>query len=142
MRTSTQVSLNMASQSSQLHSIAPLFIVSNLSDSVEFYQSKLGFGVVVQLPLEQPFFAIVKRDSVSILLKEISPDVGPVPNHTQHDWARWDALVMCEDPDSLYKEFRALDNEFHQDLQDTEEQLRAFEIKDRYGYVLCFARTL
>ena len=127
---------------STLDTVSPFFIVKNLAEAVDFYNSKLGFATELLIPEEDPFFAIVRRDGVGILLKEIGPDTHPVPNHTRHEWARWDALIMAQDPDALFAEFEARGIQFHEPLDNTEDGLRSFEIKDNDGYVLCFARPL
>ena len=80
------------------------------------------------------------RDNVQIFLKEIAEDTPPVPNNTRHQWARWDAFVLSSDPDALFAEFQARGLEFHETLADTSEGLRAFELKDHDGYVLCFGK--
>lgn len=126
----------------ELETVSPFFNVDNLAAAVDFYNSKLGFATELLVPADDPFFAIVQRDGVRILLKEIGPDIHPTPNHTRHEWARWDALIMSSDPDALYAEFEANDIQFHEPLHDTEDGLRAFELKDHDGYVLCFARPL
>ncbi|MCY4568407.1 MAG: hypothetical protein OXD49_08905, partial [Candidatus Poribacteria bacterium] len=89
-----------------------------------------------------PFFGIVSRDNVRILLKHITEDIHPVPNHTRHEWARWDAFILVPDPDALFAEFQSRGLEFHEPLADTEDGLRAFELKDHNGYVLCFGKPL
>ena len=76
-----------------LRSVSPFFIVRDLRSAVHFYCDKLGFQSVLELPEEDPFFAVVCRDTVSFSLKEIGPDTSPVPNYTRHEWARWDAFV-------------------------------------------------
>lgn len=74
------------------------------------------------------------------MLKEITPDIKPAPNHTLHEWARWDAFIYASDPDSLFEEFRAGGIRFHQPLQDDDDGLRGFEVTDEDGYVLFFGR--
>ena len=125
-----------------LDTISPFFIVADLTKAVEYYNEKLGFKTDLLVPDKKPFFGIVRRDGVRILLKEIGPDVHPVPNHARHEWARWDALIMCQDPDAVFSEFQACGIPFHEPIEDTEDGLRAFEIKDKDGYVLCFACPL
>ena len=127
---------------STLGAIAPFFIVKTIAESIEFYNRKLGFGTDLLIPEEDPFFGIVSRDRVSIFLKEISEDILPVPNCTRHEWARWDAFVLSSDPDALFAEFQARSLEFHETLADTSDGLRAFELKDLDGYVLCFGKPL
>ncbi len=125
---------------STLESISPFFIVKNLAESIDFYNRKLGFETDLLVPEEDPFFGIMGRDNVQIFLKEIAEDTPPVPNNTRHQWARWDAFVLSSDPDALFAEFQARGLEFHETLADTSEGLRAFELKDHDGYVLCFGK--
>ena len=125
-----------------LKEIAPFFIVKNLTGSIDFYNQKLGFETDLLIPEEDPFFAIVSRDNVRILLKHIAEDIHPVPNHTRHEWARWDAFIWVSNPDALFAEYQSRGLEFHEPLEDTDDGLRAFELKDHDGYVLCFGKPL
>ena len=125
-----------------LKEIAPFFIVKNLAESIDFYNQKLGFETDLLIPEEDPFFGIVSRDNVRILLKHIAEDIHPVPNHTRHEWARWDAFIWVSNPDALFSEYQSRGLEFHEPLADTDDGLRAFELKDHDGYVLCFGRPL
>ncbi len=124
---------------SRLHSIAPLFIVSNLKKSLSFYTEILGFSVRVAVPEPEPFFALIYRDDVELSLKEIGPDVPPQPNPTRHEWAKWDASVFTENPDSLAKEFSEK-TRLRTQLANTDDGLRGFEVEDPDGYVLFFGR--
>ena len=123
-----------------LSQIIPFFITRNLRDSLAFYAEKLGFEVHHIAPDDAPFFAIVMRDGVSIMLKEITPGILPVPNHTRHEWARWDAYISTPDPDELFTEFLTAGVTFRQPVGNTDEGLRGFEIADADGYVLFFGR--
>ncbi len=125
-----------------LEKIHPFFIVKNLAASIDFYTQKLGFETDLLIPEEDPFFGIVSRDNVRILLKHITEFVHPVPNHTRHEWARWDAFILVSDPDVLFAEYQARGVAFHESLADTDDGLRAFELKDYDGYVLCFGKPL
>ena len=125
-----------------LERIYPFFIVKSLVESIDFYNQKLGFETDLLIPEEDPFFGIVSRDNVRILLKHIAPDTLPVPNHTRHEWARWDAFILVSDPDALFAEFQSRGLAFHEPLADTGDGLRAFELKDHDGYVLCFGKPL
>jgi len=130
---------------SMLNSIAPSFIVDNLGATLAFYQSKLGFEVLYQGGGDRNgdnFFAIVGRDRVMLMVKAITPDVHPQPNHSRHEWARWDAYIATDDPDSLYTEFVSREVPVHRELANTSDGLRAFEITDNSGYVLCFGRPV
>lgn len=91
-------------------------------------------------PDDSPFFAIVSRDNISIMLKEVAPDLKPIPNSTLHAWARWDAYISVVDPDALFNEYHSRGVVFHQTLQDDDDGLRGFELTDANGYVLFFGR--
>ena len=122
--------------------ISPFFIVANLNTAVSFYTGRLGFEVRYMTPADAPFFAIVGREEISILLKATATDIKPAPNHTLHEWARWDAFIYTADPDSLFQEYHAEGVTFHQPLQDDDDGLRGFEVTDADGYVLFFGRPV
>jgi catechol 2,3-dioxygenase-like lactoylglutathione lyase family enzyme len=124
-----------------LTAIDPFFIVQDLAASVAFYVGRLGFRLDFSAPRDTPFFARVSRDGVGIMLKAIVPEVRPSPNHTKHEWARWDAFVYTLDPDTLFDEFeRRGDVAFVSELSFIDPGLWGFEIKDVDGYVLAFAQ--
>jgi catechol 2,3-dioxygenase-like lactoylglutathione lyase family enzyme len=125
---------------SNLIFISPFFIVSNIKDSVAFYVNKLGFEILYMGPEDDPFYAMVGRDHISIMLKVITEDIKPIPNYTRHEWARWDAYISTEDPDTLFEEFSSSGITFHQPIRDDNDGLRGFEVTDADGYVLFFGR--
>jgi len=125
-----------------LTNIFPFFIVADLKAAVSFYTGKLGFIVQYMGPDDEPYWAIVGRDDISIMLKKITDDVKPVPNHTLHEWAPWDAYIHLSDPAVLYEEYRAADIEFRQPLKDNSDGIRGFEVVDADGYVLFFGRPV
>lgn len=125
-----------------LASIFPFFITADLKTAVSFYTGKLGFEVQHIGPDGDPYWAIVGRDDISIMLKKITDDISPVPNHTLHEWAPWDAYVYVPDPDSLFEEYRINGVEFRQPLHDNSDGLRGFEVMDADGYVLFFGRPV
>jgi len=77
-----------------------------------------------------------------IMFKAITPEVHPQPNSSRHEWASWDAYIYTDDPDSLYDEFIGREVSMHRELANTSDGLRAFEITDNSGYVLCFGRPV
>lgn len=125
---------------SNLTYISPFFIVSNIKDSVLFYVNKLGFELRYISPEDNPFFAIVGRDHVSIMLKAIADDIKPVPNHTRHEWARWDAFIHVVEADALFEKYSSAGVTLRQSIQDDDDGLRGFEVTDADGYVLFFGR--
>lgn len=125
---------------SHLTYISPFFIVSNINDSVAFYINNLGFELRYMGPHDDPFFAIVGRGHISIMLKAIADDIKPVPNNTRHEWARWDAFINVTEPDVLFEEYSSAGVTFRQPIKDDDDGLRGFEVTDADGYVLFFGR--
>jgi catechol 2,3-dioxygenase-like lactoylglutathione lyase family enzyme len=121
-----------------LVAISPFFIVKNLQASIRYYVERLGFQVEFQGPPDDVYYAGVTRDGIGIMLKTIAPDVPPCPNHTRHEWARWDAYIYTLDPDSLFEEFRQRGVSFVKELSFIDDGLWGFEITDADGYVLAF----
>lgn len=126
----------------EISSIAPFFIVNDVPTTLAFYRDRLGFDVTFEGPEpDDVFFGIVQRGGAMILFKDV--EVEPVPNYTRNGnkgIARWDAYVHVPDPDALAAEFLSRKVEFSEPLQDTDDGLRGFELKDADGYVLFFGR--
>ncbi len=123
-----------------LVSISPFFIVKDLQSSIAFYRERLGFQLDFDGPEGDVYYAGVKRDGIGIMLKAIVPDVLPCPNHTRHEWARWDAYVYTLDPDALFDEFSRRGVSFVKTLSFIDDGLWGFEITDADGYVIAFFR--
>ena len=125
---------------SHLHFVSPFFIIENLQKSVSFYVDKLGFEVAYMRPEEDPFWAMIKRDDIYLMLKAIAPDVPPLPNSVRHPWAAWDAYISTSDPDNLFEEYQSRGVTFRHPLQINSDNLLGFELADADGYVLFFGR--
>ena len=128
-----------------LNSITPFFIVDDLNATIRFYGTQLGFEVRYKGGGDgevEDYWALVGRDRVMIMIKAIAPDVHPQPNSSRHGWARWDAYVNVDDPDALYAEYARRNVKFNQELTDNSDGLRAFEVIDNNGYVICFGRPV
>jgi catechol 2,3-dioxygenase-like lactoylglutathione lyase family enzyme len=124
-----------------LVSIRPSFIVRDLQASMACYIERFGFRRDFQGPDGTPFWGQVSRDEAAIIFKEIGPGVPPIPNHTRHEWARWDAYVYTLDPDALYAEFRQRGVSFSKELSLIDDGLWGFEVTDVDGYVVAFFRS-
>ncbi len=122
--------------------IAPFFIVKDVPAALSFYRDRLGFDIIFQGPdPDDIFFGIVQRGAAMIMLKDVGVD--PLPNYkrdVKKGWARWDAYLDVPDPDALAAEFSSRNVEFSRPLEDDDDGLRGFELKDIDGYVLFFGR--
>ena len=124
----------------EITGIAPFFIVRAVPIALSFYRNRLGFDITFQGPTDDDiFFGIVQRGAAMIILKDIGVD--PVPNYTRDikkGIARWDAYLHVPDPDALAAEFASRNVEFFTPLQNNDDGLRGFEVKDADGYMLFF----
>jgi hypothetical protein len=124
-----------------LASISPCFIVKDLQSSISHYIERFGFKLDFQGPPDDVYYGHVSRDGIGVMLKAILPNVLAVPNHTRHEWARWDAYIYTRDPDPLFEEFKQRDASFAKELSFIDDGLWGFEVIDGDGYVLAFFRT-
>ena len=123
-----------------LVSITPFFIVKDLQASIAYYLERFGFQLDFHGPENDVYYARVSRDGIGIMLKTILPDVLPTPNHTRHEWARWDAYIYTLDPDPLFDEFRRRGASFVKELSFIDDGLWGFEVSDADGYIIAFFR--
>jgi catechol 2,3-dioxygenase-like lactoylglutathione lyase family enzyme len=123
---------------SEISGIAPFFIVRDVPAALAFYRDRLGFEITFRGPAEDIFFGIVQRGAAMILFKDVGVD--PLPNPEREPGARWDADLHVPDPDTLAAEFSSRNVEFSAPLEDTDDGLRGFELRDADGYVLFFGR--
>jgi hypothetical protein len=141
MPNSTDAAANRAKDehaTRNLTSISPFFIVQDLQVSISYYIERFGFQLDFQGPPDDVYYGHVSRDGVGIMLKAIVPDVLPQPNHTRHEWARWDAYIYTLDPDTLFDEFSRRGASFVKKLSFIDDGLWGFEVTDADGYVLAF----
>ena len=129
---------NREGASRNLASISPFFIVKDLQASIAYYSERMGFQLDFQGPDDDVYYGQVSRDGIGIMLKAILPDVLPRPNHTRHEWARWDASIYTLDPDTLFNEFKQRGVPFVKELSFIDDGLWGFEVTDADGYVLAF----
>ncbi len=135
-----ETNMTQGSSGAELDSISPFFIVRSLERTLAFYRDALGFEITLRTPDDEPFFGIVRRDGVQLLLKEIAVGIEPLPNVQRHPWARWDAFVHTATPDELADELIARGTALSAPLADTDDGLSGFEVQDPDGHVLFFGR--
>ena len=124
----------------KISGISPLFIVRNVPTALAFYRDRLGFDITFQGPHpDDIFFGIVRRDTATIMLKDIGVD--PVPNYTRdikQGWAWLDAYLYVIDPEPLAAEFSSRNIPFFRPLEGGDDGGRGFAVQDADGYVLYF----
>jgi uncharacterized glyoxalase superfamily protein PhnB len=129
--------------------IAPFFIVADVPATLSFYRDKLGFEITFRGPSpEDEFFGIVCRGDAMLMFKALGEivdgkevRVDPVPNYGRKPAFSWDAHVSVDDPDALAAEFESRGVPFASPIQDSDDGLRGFVVKDLDGHGLFFGRV-
>jgi catechol 2,3-dioxygenase-like lactoylglutathione lyase family enzyme len=118
-----------------MRSVAAVFPVSSVRESVEWYTKTLGFAAD-QSP-EKPTFAVLHRDGAEIMLRE---DAAVPRKHGRP--FRWNAYIRLSGGaiESLYEEVRGKATIVRAPEQAAQGQTE-FEVEDCNGYVLCFAES-
>jgi predicted enzyme related to lactoylglutathione lyase len=118
-------------------SITPLFVVSNLQRSLDFY-TKLGFGEPGVWG-EPPCFAMMNRDNLELMLSLGEGDAGPRPNGN----GVWDMYIRVTDVEA---ETAALKDAgvtiARGPTTMTEYQMREVEVVDPDGFRVCLAQNV
>ena len=120
-------------------SIVPVLAVADISATLEWYQSKLGF-FSDPFPEHEPYvFAILFRDDIEIFLQRVvdyqKPDV-----YRSRSGGVWDAYIRLTDVKSLYEAIKD-DVTIVQPLRQQPYGAWEFEVRDPNGYVLVFSET-
>jgi catechol 2,3-dioxygenase-like lactoylglutathione lyase family enzyme len=124
----------------RMRSAAPYFLVDDVFATAEFYRDILGF-TFDEFFGEPPSFAIVKRDDVRIMLRQVRPARPPSarPNRSVMD-ETFDAYVYVSNVDQLARELRAKRADIVEGPIDRIYNMRELLVRDCNGYVLAFGQ--
>lgn len=111
-------------------------MVLDMDRTIDFYQNLLGFKVTVSVPEEKPFFAILKNDSVELMLYTKSEFKKEIPKFGKMDVGGSIALYIgVDDIKSIYKDLKNK-VKIIQELHTTDYGTKEFSFEDINGYVL------
>lgn len=113
---------------------APLFFISDIHRSVDYYCNVLGFKNT-GLWGHPPFFSMPRRDNMIVMLQETE---SKQVNNNENSW---DAYFWVEDADALFKEFTGK-NVIVEYPPEHKEAYGCYEfaVKDPDGYTLAFGQ--
>jgi uncharacterized glyoxalase superfamily protein PhnB len=113
-----------------LNRIAPELPVSNLREAIGYYEGKLGFRLVMELP--DAAYAIVERDAISIhLFQDALRSQSPVGIH-----------IFTNQLDELYNELKDRGALLSQDIIRKPWGNRDFRVNDSAGNEIKFTEPL
>jgi uncharacterized glyoxalase superfamily protein PhnB len=123
-------------------SVAPYFIVDNVTATANYYRDKLGF-TYDRFWGEPPAFCMVHRRGVTIMLSQLEDQGRMNPNRVADpEEGAWDAYIWVDDSDALYAEFKSKGVKIARDICDQHYGCRDFDVEDCNGYRLCFGKPL
>jgi uncharacterized glyoxalase superfamily protein PhnB len=110
--------------------IAPEVPARDLMDSIRYYEERLGFRLVMQLPVGA--YAIVERDAVAVHLFESAPDAAtPIAFH-----------IFVPELDELFEELKSRGASLLTNIQTRPWGNRDFRAADPFGNELKFTQPL
>ncbi len=114
----------------KLSRIAPELPVSNLKQSLRYYEQKLGFRVAMEMPGGN--YAIVERDDIAIhLFEEDAQRSSPVGIH-----------IFGEDLEALYMELKSRGARISQEILRKPWGNRDFRVNDDSGNEIKFTEPI
>ncbi len=119
----------------RIKEMSPQFIVSDIERSIEFYTSRLGFGLGFRY---ENFYAGVVKDDCSIHLKSGRPSTSERKKKRLNE--DLDIVFGVSGVDELYKEFSEKGVEIVKPLCEMPYG-REFYIADPDGYILAFLES-
>lgn len=127
-------------QTGKLLRSAPYFPISNVEQSVAFYEQTLGFQCEYSAgtPLQ---FAICSRDGLAIMLRRVAAPERIVP--TEKQGGTWDAFFWVSDAQALHAELNAKGAEIvYGPVIQESYRMKEFAVRDCDGHVLGFGQAL
>jgi len=116
--------------------LSPLFVVSDLQRSIDFY-TKLGFGEPGVWG-EPPCFAMMNRDGLEVMLSLAEAEAAPRPN----GHANWDLYIALDDLDAEIAGLNDAGVAIDRGPRSTEYQMKEIEVVDPDGFRICLAQNI
>lgn len=121
----------------EFQSVTPVFSVSDISATIRWYEEKLGF-IGDPFPASEPYvFAILRRDSVEIMLQRIEDYEKPDLYHSRPGGV-WNAYFRIEGVKDLFESVKD-EATIVQPLRRQPYGNWEFEVRDPNGYLLVFS---
>jgi uncharacterized glyoxalase superfamily protein PhnB len=128
------------SKTAKLTGSAPVLFVRDVYAATEHYRDAMGFSFG-KIFGEPPSFAILKRDNMYVMVKQIEDHKHIVPRWTVSA-GLWDMYFWVDDIDALYKEFVERGAKIDYGLCDQPYGCREFGTQDIDGHDIGFGQVI
>ena len=129
-----------ASKKARLNRSAPVLFVRNVHAATEHYRDAMGFSFS-KIWGEPPSFAILRRDDVYVMIKQIEDHNYIVPRSTVSA-GLWDMYFWVDDIDALYEEFVERGAKIDYGVCDQPYGCREFGTQDVDGHDIGFGQVI
>jgi catechol 2,3-dioxygenase-like lactoylglutathione lyase family enzyme len=129
----------VAAVSRQLQTITPVFVVSDIVRTAEYYRDVFGFSFD-HFWGDPPSFVLLRRDAVDLFLSSTNRAAPERRNHQNTKSAPWDAYIWVQDATSLLAEMRRRGASVISGPDVTFYRTIEFVVEDPDGHRLCFAQ--
>jgi uncharacterized glyoxalase superfamily protein PhnB len=124
----------------QVKSIAPEFLVADITKAAEHYRDRLGFRIVGYFFEDSPVFAMVGRDNHIMMLSLAKRGRGG--SNRRHESEAIDAYLWVDDVEALHAEFQQSGADITMPPTQRGHGMKEIEVRDLDGYVLCFGQDV
>jgi len=128
------------SKTAKLTGSAPVLFVRDVYAATKHYRDAMGFSFE-EIFGEPPSFAILKRDNMYVMVKQIADHKHIVPRWTVSA-GLWDMYFWVDDVDALYKEFVERGAKIDYELCDQPYGCREFGTQDIDGHDIGFGQVI
>ena len=128
------------SKKARLTGSAPVLFVRDVHAAAEDYRDAMGFSFG-KIWGEPPSFAILRRDDMYVMIKQIEDHNYIVPRSTASP-GLWDMYFWVDDIDALYKEFVQRGAKIDYGLCDQPYGCREFGTQDTDGHHIGFGQVI
>ena len=122
---------------SKVVGVSPLFVVSDLKKSLDFY-AKLGFGDA-SVHGEPPCFAMIDRDGFELMLSVAADPKQILPNGRS---GTWDVYIRTGDVAAEIDALQQWAIALAKGPTDLPYMMREIEVVDPDGYLICLAQDI
>jgi len=124
----------------RIKSIAPEFLVADITKAAEHYRDRLGFRIIRYVLDDPTAFAMSGRDDHIMMLSLAKNGRGG--SNRRHKSEAIDAYVWVDDVDALHDEFAQNGADIMMPPTHRVYGTKEIEVRDLDGYVLCFGQEM
>ena len=124
----------------KITSSAPVLLVKDVVKSAAYWRDKLGFAEQ-NLFGEPPHFAMVTRDTFTVMLAQVQPEQTFVSNYHIVE-KMWDVYFWVDDVDSIYAEFQASGAIIDYTLYVAPHGVKEFGVQDLDDHDIAFGQII